>query len=131
VKDYSASENNGRFEGEFPMPMIALTTSVPITAKAAEQLKTGLGEAIALLPGKTEARLMLSLTDNIPMYYQGEERDIAFADVSCFGHPAPEHYGPLTAAICALLERVLALSPANVYVKYSETDNWGWNGGTL
>ena len=112
------------------MPMIALTTSVSLSGKE-DALKAGLGRAISLLPGKSEAHLMLSLTGNTPMYFQGQKRDAAFLEVSCFGHGSPAAYGRLTAAVCALLEKELGLDPANVYVKYAETTNWGWNGGNL
>ena len=112
------------------MPMIALTTSADLAGKE-EALKAGLGQAIALLPGKSEAWLMLSLTGGTPMYFQGEARDAAFLDVSCFGKGNPDAYGRLTGALCDLMEKELGLSPANVYVKYSETTNWGWNGGNL
>jgi phenylpyruvate tautomerase PptA (4-oxalocrotonate tautomerase family) len=110
--------------------MIALTTSADLAGKEAA-LKTGLGQAIALLPGKSEAWLMLSLTGGTPMYFQGEARDTAFLDVSCFGQGSPAAYGKLTGALCDLLKKQLGLAPANVYVKYSETANWGWNGGNL
>jgi len=112
------------------MPMIALTTSAGLAGKE-EALKAGLGRAIALLPGKSEAHLMLSLTGGTPMYFQGEKRDAAFLEVSCFGKGRPEAYEKLTGAVCDLLEKELGLSPANVYIKYAETTNWGWNGGNL
>ena len=30
-----------------------------------------------------------------------------------------------------LLDAVLDIDPARVYVKYAETPNWGWNGGNF
>ncbi|MDR1464963.1 MAG: hypothetical protein LBJ11_06675 [Oscillospiraceae bacterium] len=113
------------------MPMIALTTSASLPPAKAEALKSGLGQAIALLPGKSEAHLMISLTGDTPMYFQGEAREAAFLEVSCFGHGKPEAYGNMTAAVCRLLEKELGIAPANTYVKYAETTNWGWNGGNL
>ena len=113
------------------MPMITLTTSADITPERAEALKAGFGQAIALLPGKTETWLMASLAGNTPMYFQGEAREAAFLEVSCFGKGKPEAYGKLTGALCELLEQQLGIDPANVYVKYSESSNWGWNGGNL
>ena len=108
------------------MPMISLTTSADIAGRE-EAIKAGLGEAIALLPGKSEAWLMISLTGGTPMYFQGEARQAAFVDVSCFGSGKPEAYDRMTGAVCALLERELGIAPANTYVKYAETTNWGWN----
>ena len=112
------------------MPMFALTTSASIAGKE-EALKAGLGKAVALLPGKSEAHLMLSLTGDTPMYFHGEKSDAAFLDVSCFGSGRPEAYARMTAAVCALFEKELGIAPADVYIKYSETTNWGWNNGNL
>ena len=112
------------------MPMFALTTSASVAGKE-EALKAGLGRAVELLPGKSEAHLMLSLTGDTPMYFAGEKRDAAFLDVGCFGCGQPEAYARMSGAVCALLEKELGIAPANVYIKYSETTNWGWNGGNL
>ncbi len=112
------------------MPMIAMTTSVNLAGKE-DALKAGFGRAISLLPGKSETYLMLSLTGDTTMYFQGEKRNAAFLDISCFGCGNPQAYESLTGAVCGLLKDVLGLDPANVYVKYSETSNWGWNGGNL
>ncbi len=40
-------------------------------------------------------------------------------------------YDALTARVCELLDAVLDIDPARVYVKYAETPNWGWNGGNF
>jgi len=110
--------------------MFALTTSAGIAGKE-EALKTGLGRAVTLLPGKSEAHLMISLRGDVPMYLAGQARGIAFLDVSCFGKGNSAAYARMTAAVCALFEKELGIDPANVYVKYSETGDWGWNGGNL
>lgn len=111
------------------MPMIAMTTSVDLTGKE-DVLKAGFGRSIALL-GKSDAYLMISLTGGTPMYFQGEAREAAFLDVSCFGKGTAAGYETFTAAACDLLEQTLGLSPANIYIKYSETAHWGWNGANL
>jgi len=112
------------------MPMFALTTSASIAGKE-EALKEGLGKAVALLPGKSEAHLMISLTGDTPMFFRGEKCGAAFLDVGCFGRGKPEAYARMSGAVCALLEKELGIAPANVYIKYSETMDWGWNGGNL
>jgi hypothetical protein len=112
--------------------MIALTTTEKLTAEKEEALQRGLGKAIALLPGKSEAHLMISLQGDVPMFFQGEKRCAAFLEVSCFGRSAmPEAYEKMTGALCALLEKTLCVPPASTYVKYTESANWGWNGRNL
>jgi hypothetical protein len=111
--------------------MIALTTSAELIPAKEEALKSRLGEAITLLPGKSQAYLMLSLQGGVPMYFQGERRNAAFLEVSCFGHGQPAAYERMTGAVCDAVEELLGISPANIYVKYAETTNWGWNGANL
>ena len=113
------------------MPMINLTTSAAIDTPTAERLKAGLGRAIPLLPGKSESLLMISLRGDTPMYFHGEALDLAFVEVNCHGHLPPASYEKLTGAVCELLGEVLAIRPENIFIKYFETDNWGWNGRNL
>ena len=111
------------------MPMIVLTTTAAIPPTAEAALTRGLGRAIELLPGKSEAHLMISYQGSVPMAYQGmKQESAAFLEVSCFGHVDPKGYDAMTGAVCALLEETLGVPPAKVYVKYAETGNWGWNG---
>jgi hypothetical protein len=112
--------------------MIALTTSVRIADNEKELLKEGLGHAITLLPGKSENSLMISLSDDTPMYFRGKKaREAAFLEVSCFGLGQPRAYEEMTGEVCRLLEETLGISPANVYIKYTETVHWGTDGRNL
>jgi phenylpyruvate tautomerase PptA (4-oxalocrotonate tautomerase family) len=110
--------------------MIALTTTVDIAGRE-ESLKTALGEAITLLPGKSESHLMISLSGKTPMFFQGEAREAAFLEISCFGKGQPAAYDKMTGRVCEIMHDLLGVSPANTYVKYAETTNWGWNGGNF
>ena len=113
------------------MPMITLTTAASVTPQAAQQLTEGLGKAITLIPGKSKSHLMLSFQGGVAMSFGGKASNAAFVSVNCFGHAPKEAYEKLTAAICELLQTVLEISPENVFIKYSETENWGWNGYNL
>ena len=55
----------------------------------------------------------------------------ALVEVSVYGGAEPDAYDALTARVCELLDAVLDIDPARVYVKYAETPNWGWNGGNF
>ncbi len=114
------------------MPMIHTRVSTPITPEQEQTLKTRLGKAIALLPGKSERWLMLRFSDNERLYFQGDNaRPIAFAEVGVLGKAPKAAYEALTAELCAIYEDVLGISPDCVYVQYTETEHWGWNGGNF
>ncbi len=114
------------------MPYIKTTTSVKLNDEKKEALKSKLGQAIALIPGKSEAWLMLAFEDGAYMSFKGNaDEDYAFADVSLFGSASDAAYDRLTGAICEILNEELGIKLSNIYVKYEETDHWGWNGSNF
>ncbi len=111
------------------MPYIRTTVSNTISDAARDSLKKKLGEAIALIPGKSEAWLMLAFEDNMKMYFKGEcTEEYAYVEVSLFGSTSDAAYERLTAAISEIINEELGINRANIYVKYEEAEHWGWNG---
>lgn len=109
------------------MPFINTKVTNEITKEKEEMLKAELGKAIALI-GKGEAYLMLNFEDNCRLWFGGKnDEDTAFVEVSLLGHITKDKAQNLTAAICEVFERELGISGDKVYVKYSETDLWGFN----
>ena len=53
------------------MPFINSKVSVALTDTQKEELKTELGKAITLIPGKSESWLMLGFEDNYSLYFKG------------------------------------------------------------
>lgn len=110
------------------MPFIQTTTNVPIPAMKEQALKTRMGEAIQLLPGKSENWLMLTFRDQAPMYFKGDDAPCAICQVALYGSSTEAAYEALTAALTAILSEELALAPDRIYIAYAETSTWGWNG---
>ncbi len=109
------------------MPFINTNTNVKITNEKREILKSKLGSAIELL-GKSESWLMLSFEDECEMYFKGEnDSPMAFVDVSVFGKSTDEGCENMTRELCRIFNEVLGISPDKLYVKYSGTNQWGWN----
>ena len=109
------------------MPFINTKVTTEITKEKEEILKAELGRAITLI-GKGEAYLMLGFEDNCRLWLGGENSaDMAFVEVSLLGHTTKEKAEKLTSAICGIFERELNINGDKVYVKYSETDLWGWD----
>lgn len=114
------------------MPYIKTTVSTAISPAAQEALKAKLGEAIALIPGKTEDWLMLAFEDNARMYFRGDNgADYAMVQVSLFGSTSDAAYDRLTAAISEIVNEVLGIDRANIYITYAPFEHWGWNGSNF
>lgn len=111
------------------MPYINTTVSTSISKESQTSIKTKLGKAISLIPGKTESWLMLSFNENKDMYFKGSnEKPLAYVTVSLFGSASDSAYDALTAEITKIIHEELAIDPACIYVKYEEISHWGWNG---
>lgn len=114
------------------MPYIRTTVSNEISESARENIKAKLGQAIALIPGKSEAWLMLAFEDNVNMYFKGNgSEDYAYVEVSLFGTTSDAAYDRLTAAISEIINEELGIDRANIYIKYEEAEHWGWNGSNF
>ena len=64
-----------------------------------DELKKAIGQKISLIPGKTEAALMVDISDNHTMYFAGEKRKLAYVDVRCYGSTEFENKKALTEAL--------------------------------
>lgn len=113
------------------MPYIQTMTNVGISGKKKQALKQRMGEAIELIPGKSESWLMLSFHDDAHMYFRGEEEPCAICTVKLYGSASEEAYNQLTEALTDILSDELEIDPDRIYVAYEEIGTWGWNGGNL
>ena len=114
------------------MPFINSKVSVKLTEEKEQTIKTRLGQAIALIPGKSESWLMLGFEDEYTLYFKGnKEEKIAFVEVSIFGSASSSALNSLTVEICDIFNEELGIPKDKIYVKYSETENWGWNGNNF
>lgn len=113
------------------MPYINTKYSASITPEQEMTIKTALGNAIQLI-GKSEQWLMLGFEQNCSMYFRGEKSEkLAYVEVCLYGSASSAAYSKLTGEICRIYGEVLGITADHVYVKYSPTDEWGWNGCNL
>ena len=112
--------------------MISIKTNTPISENDELELKTLLGKAIEILPGKTENWLMLSFEANQRLWFRGDNsKALAYVEVSALGKISYEASEKLTAEICDILKTVRGIEGDGVYIKYEETDKWGFDGSNF
>ena len=110
------------------MPFIDTKLNVRLSEEKETILKTRLGEAITVFPGKTEYWLMLNFTDSERLWFRGYQNfPMAMVEVKLFGAAEEALCSKMTKIICDLFQEVLDISPDHVYVKYEFCDRWGWN----
>ena len=111
------------------MPYINTVTTKEISKEAKAELTRELGDAIKLIPGKSEEWLMLRFEGGTEMAFRGDaDADCAMVEVSLLGTAAPDALSALTSRITELLGAKLSIPHDKIYIKYFETDKWGWNG---
>lgn len=114
------------------MPFIDSKVSVAISEAQEKELKTRLGQAISLIPGKSESWLMTGFEDNYHLYFRGDNsQPTAFIEVKVFGQENPSAFEALTAEITKIFGDVLGIAADHIYIKYEAVTNWGWNGGNF
>lgn len=112
------------------MPFIHISTTEAISDAKVDALKAHLGKAVSLLPGKSEAYLMVRLDGGCKLYFGGtNDVPAAMCEVSVFGRAGREACDALTARICEILSETLGVAADRCYVKFMFTDTWGFAGG--
>ena len=113
------------------MPFINVKTNTAVAQDKKESIKTALGKAITAIPGKSESWLMVGIEPETALWFKGSDAPAAMVEVSVFGSASASAYNALTAEVTDVLKVNLGISPDRVYVKYTETPNWGWNGSNF
>ena len=114
------------------MPFIDAKISVALTLAQEESVKQKLGKAISLIPGKSEAWLMLNIQPECHLYFQGNNQEpSAMVEVKLLGAASPDAYQKMTAEVTKILNGELGIPANRVFVKYDEVQHWGWNGSNF
>lgn len=114
------------------MPFIDSKVSIAMSNEQEERLKSRLGKAVSLIPGKSEAWLMTGFEDDYHLYFRGDNsQPMAFIEVKIFGKENASAFEALTAEICTIFNEELGIAADHIYIKYEAVANWGWNGGNL
>lgn len=113
------------------MPYIQVNTSKTLTETQKDALSATLGQKIALIPGKSEAYLMVDISDGHTMYLSGRKGDFAYARIEVFGSAKLADQKKLTEAVFDALQEHIGLAPGQVYATFTEREHWGMQGGLV
>ena len=110
------------------MPFIDSRVSLSLNKEQRAEIVRRLGQAISILPGKSERYLMTEIRDNAHLSLAGDSGPpAAMISVSIFGSAGRADYDRLTAALCDIFSDVAKILPERTYVSYTECGTWGWN----
>lgn len=111
------------------MPFIKVKTSCPITEKQEAAIKSRIGKAIELVPGKSEAYLLLEFEDNCRLWLRGHnDEPIAYIEAAVFASESHCGHNALTSELTKIFEEILNLQKDHIYIKYEDIIAWGVQG---
>lgn len=112
------------------MPFIDCKLNVDINKQQELEIKSELGKAISLIPGKSENWLMVNIQPKCALYFRGSnDKPTAMVAVTVYGSASSDAYNALTSQINKILHTVCGVE--EMYVSYSETDYFGYNGSNF
>ena len=94
-------------------------------------IKSALGRAITAIPGKSEGWLMVGIEPEYDLWFKGENDPAAMVEVSIFGSASSNALCTLTSHITGIMTDNIGIPSERVYVKYTSTNDWGWNGSNF
>lgn len=113
------------------MPFINVKTNVSVSEEQKLSIKSAMGKAVTAIPGKSEGWLMVGIVPEYLLWFKGTNEPAAMVEVSLYGGASHNAKTTLTSHITGILTDSLGISSDRVYVKYSETESWGWNGSNF
>lgn len=111
------------------MPFLISRVNVSISRGQEIELKTRLGKAIALVPGKSEEYLMLGFEDNCRLWLRGDDSEpVAYIEANIFGNESHAGYDAFTLEVTRIFHQVLGIAPDHIYINYADIPEWGAGG---
>ena len=111
------------------MPFITARVNVSVNKSQEIEIKTLMGQAIELIPGKNENYLMLGLEDNYKFYLRGDDsQKAALIDAQIFGNEDHDGFNKFAAMTTKIFNSVLDIPPENIYINFYDIKAWSVNG---
>jgi len=111
------------------MPFITARVNTAIDAEQEKELKTRMGKAIELVPGKSEEYLLLNFEDHCHLYLRGDNsRPIAYIEVSIWANENHLGYDRFSLETARIFHEVLDIEPDHIYIRYSDIPDWSVGG---
>ena len=106
------------------MPFVVTRANVPITQAQERELKERFGRAIAHVPGKSEAGLLLAFEGEARLWLAGDGAPLAYVEASVFANEGHVGYDGFAADVACALQEVLGIPSGRVYMRFSDIPAW-------
>jgi len=111
------------------MPFVVVRVNTAMTTEQELGLKAQLGQAIGLVPGKSEEYLLVDVENRCHLFLVGDgQTPLAYLEASVFGNEGHAGYAAFTRAVTQSLHDVLGIAPDHAYLRFSDIGAWGVSG---
>jgi phenylpyruvate tautomerase PptA (4-oxalocrotonate tautomerase family) len=110
------------------MPYIQVTVGQKLSDPQKEALKSELGRLIAIIPGKAEADLIVSIQDGGSLYMGGIKAPSVYIDLRVYTAVDPEAKKHFARELFSSITRQLGIPSSRQYLTIGEYDHWGYDG---
>ena len=104
------------------MPFINLKTNVKVENK--NELQKQLGQAIAIIPGKSIERTMILINDLEPIFFAGTDEPCAMVETQVNFGTDQSTVKDYCYAVIDLMSQKFGIPENRVYVNVNAADNW-------
>ena len=108
------------------MPFMTVRLNKHLERERELELKTRIGNAIGLVPGKSEQSLLLTIEDGCRIYLRGDgEYAAACVELAVFGNESHDGYDRLTRELAQIFLDVAGVKSERFYIRYTDIPVWG------
>jgi hypothetical protein len=110
------------------MPYIQVTIGQKLSDPQKEALKSELGRLITIIPGKTEAALIVSIQDGGSLYMGGIKEPSVYIDLRVYTAVEAEAKNRFALELFSSITRLFGIPASRQYLTIGEYDHWGYDG---
>ena len=114
------------------MPYLMVQTNIAVDEATKPALLTNLSARTAEALGKPESYVMVSLKDNVPMVFAGNDAPLAYLELKSIGLPESKT-AALSSSLCSAVNEALSIDTNRIYIEFTDAPRamWGWDSRTF
>lgn len=114
------------------MPYLMVQTNVSVEEAQKTDLLKSLSAQTAEALGKPESYVMVSLRDDIPMVFAGNDAPLAYLELKSIGLPESKT-AALSSTLCEAVNSSLGIDSGRIYIEFADAPRsmWGWDKRTF
>lgn len=114
------------------MPLLQITTNVPLSGDAKKNLTVAGSSTVSEIVGKSEQWVMVTVRENVEMRFGGSEDPCCYLELKSIGLPENSTRN-FSAKLANLVEEHLEVPSGRVYIEFTNAPRhlWGYNGSTF